>query len=111
MCVHTPSPPQRCSSSLPNVVFSSRLAWPGCPPSSPSGFSLEFHLSVRESCSSLQPFPAGLDTQTCRNATVRKKFDSGKLNVRADDIVYSVVLVMESVRKAFSIQFDANNRF
>ncbi len=70
VCVHTPSPRQRCSSSLPAVVFSSRLAWPGCPPSSPSGFCLEFHLSARESDSTRQPSAGGLDTQTHRKTAV-----------------------------------------
>lgn len=64
MRVRTSSPPQRCPSSPPAVVFSSRLAWPGSPPSSPSGFCPEFHLSARESGSARQPSTAGLETQT-----------------------------------------------
>lgn len=68
VCDHTPSPPQRCSSSLLAVVFSSQQAWPGSPPSSPPGFCLEFHLCARGSCSPRQPSTGGLDTRTDRTS-------------------------------------------
>lgn len=71
MWVRTPSPPLRCSSSLQAVVFSSRQAWPGSPPSSPSGFCRELRLSARESGSTRQPSTGGLDTQTHRKTAVR----------------------------------------
>lgn len=81
VCDHTPSPPQRCPSSLLAVAFSSQQAWPGSPPSSPPGFCLEFRLCARGSCSPRQPSTGGLDARTHRK---RNESDSNlvfKLNI------------------------------
>lgn len=76
VCDHTPSPPQRCSSSPLAAVSSSQQAWPGSPLSSPPGFCPEFHLCARGSCSPRQPSAGGLDTRTHRQTAVRNESDS-----------------------------------